>query len=869
MPEDAEEPERVLTEELDKLEDWVQQMEQSRSSHDANASSESGASSFTTPTSGDSDATNDGELAEGDEEVIELFNGAPSQVDETREGETEASDPSLSDIKDNTEVSRGYMQHPNILIPPSAHLAAQLIRKLDLVSSSFPNIPRETLIEQLTALNRLDPIRVPGLDEVPDLSQSLEDIAQGLTDDQTSFEDFQTRLENFQTHLKENPRSRQILEAITPQTDTRYAEAQEHLNQATERLRDEHPEHVNEIEEHRAVIDGTLPSLDNVLNTLQSEVEMNAAGTPGAFEIPSAEVIIVQALYNAAQDNGTPLPREEPRDLDAGSVADNAEGVYPQSREEELRTLIQEVNNYNNKRELLDSLFPDISRSTLYREFTAEELLEGRANPDLAAILDAVPGSRQNLEAILQGLSDTEISVENFRARVEELRTLLDANPSYETALTAALNETAGEKAEIFLNQLIEAFRNRYPVISEELEEYYRAIREYIEKPREMPMPRINIETRYAEAQEHLNQATEQLRDDNPELMNEVEEYRAFIDELDGVFNPPQSEAATDAAGTTGALETPDVEVIGAQEVSNMVQTASALSGMSILARIIWRNLKHLQDFYKGVGKLRNDVEALNQKYADGEITREDYELGVDEAVRGLEELFRERVSKPLDAIYPNWASKVLGIKEENRPGEDNALSANSEPSGEELAQEFIEHIADGDFYFAAAVDYIVPSMTESQLDAFLTEIRNRVSTEAARPSAARGTANAEPSEVRGVLKVPVNGESDEVDAEAYERFNGVPSQKDETGQVETEILGGFTSVKTRDDTDPQDKHLFGKEYDEDNRIEKNGQETPPPPPEDESTDSEDDPINKQESTAREATNPQDGDDAIEDLSGS
>ena len=506
------------------------------------------------------------------------------------------------------------MRHPNILIPPSAHLAAQLIRKLDLVSSSFPNIPRETLIEQLTALNRLDPIRVPGLDEVPGLSQSLEEIVQGLTDDHISFEDLQTRLENFQTHLKGDPRSRQILEAITPQTDTRYAEAQEHLNQATERLRDEHPELVNEIEEHRAVIDGTLPSLDNILNTLQSEVEMNAAGTPGAFEIPSAEVIVVQALYNAAQDNGAPLSfsdvaREEQRVFDAGSVADDTEGVYPQNREE-FRILIQEVDKYINKWRLLDSLFPDIPRSTLSREFTAEELLEGGANPNLAAILDAVPGSRQNLEAILQGLSDTEISVENFRTRVEELRTLLNANPSYETALTAALNETVGEKAEIFLNQLIEAFRNRYPVISKELEEYYKAIREYIER---------------------------------------------------------------------------------------------------------------------------------------------------------LRDRFKEEVSEGGD--------------------------------------------------------------TESL------------------------------PEVDGVPKVSMNGELGEVDAEAYERFNGVPSQKGETGPGETE-----TPANTRDDTDSQDTPSYGKDHDERDGTEKNDQEPSPHTFENTSTGIEHDPINNQETTARETTDPQDED---------
>ena len=481
---------RVLTEELDKLEDWVQQMEQSRSSHDANASSESGASSFTTPTSGDSDATSDGKLSEVDEVVIELFNAVPSQKSETRQDETGDSDSSLSNSKDNTEVRRGYMQHSSTIIPSLAHLTVQQMRKLDLVSSLFPNIPRETVMEQLM-LPSSEQSTNPGLAAIREsypgpIRQNFEAIVQYLTDDQISFEDFQTRFENFQTHLEEDPRYIQILEAIMtrPNIETRYAEVQERLNQATERLRDEHPELVNEIEEHRAVIDGTLPSLDNILNTLQSEVEMNAAGTPGALEIPSAEVIVVQALYNATQDDGAPLPREESRDFDASSVADDTEGVYPQNREE-FRILIQEVDKHINKWRLLDSLFPDIPPSTLAREFTVGELLEGRANPDLAAILDEGPGYRQNLEAILQGLTDTEISVEDFRTRVEELRTLLDANPSYETALTAALNETLGEKAEIFLNQLIEAFRNRYPVISEELEEYYRAIREYIERLRD------------------------------------------------------------------------------------------------------------------------------------------------------------------------------------------------------------------------------------------------------------------------------------------------------------------------------------------------------------------------------------------------
>ena len=361
------------------------------------------------------------------------------------------------------------------------------------------------------------------------------------------------------------------------------------------------------------------------------------------------------------------------------------------------------------KLELVSSLFPNIPPETVMEQLMLQSS-EQIIHPGLAAIRDSYPGPiPQSLEDIVQGLTDDQTSFEDFQTLLEDRRTHLEEDPLFRQFLTT-MRET--------------------------------------------------------EPEEHLNQATERLRNDNPELMNEVEEYRAFIDELDGVFNPSQSEAATDATGTTGALETPDVEVIGAQvsnimqttamrmfghvqseaateaagtteavetsdvevigaQVSSMVQTAGAFAGTSILARIIWRNLKHLQDFYRDVGKLRNDVEDLNQKYEAGEITQEVYKLGVDEAVRGLEELFPERVSTSLDAIYPNWASKVLGIKEENRPGEDNARSANPEPSGAELAQAFTTHIADGDLYSAAAVDYIASSMTEADLNSFLTEIRN------------------------------------------------------------------------------------------------------------------------------------------------
>jgi hypothetical protein len=112
------------------------------------------------------------------------------------------------------------------------------------------------------------------------------------------------------------------------------------------------------------------------------------------------------------------------------------------------------------------------------------------------------------------------------------------------------------------------------------------------------------------------------------------------------------------------------------------------------------------------------------------------------------------------------------------------------------------------------------------------------ISTEAARPSAAR-----------------VNGELDEVDEEGRELLNGVPSQKGETGPGETE-----TPANTRDDTDSQDTPSYGKDHDERDGTEKNDQEPSPHTFENTSTGIEHDPINNQETTARETTDPQDED---------
>ena len=69
-----------------------------------------------------------------------------------------------------------------------------------------------------------------------------------------------------------------------------------------------------------------------------------------------------------------------------------------------------------------------------------------------------------------------------------------------------------------------------------------------------------------------------------------------------------------------------------------------------------------------------------------------------------------------------------MGIPKEHLPTKSNATSANSEFSAEELAETYIESLeslADSDFYFATAVDYIAGSMTDSELELFLTEIRN------------------------------------------------------------------------------------------------------------------------------------------------
>ena len=377
------------------------------------------------------------------------------------------------------------------------------------------------------------------------------------------------------------------------------------------------------------------------------------------------------------------------------------------------------------KLDLVSSLFPDIPRETLLEQLILQSPEQGihsnlreirdlirtaTGYPNRIPLLDEVPTEissfSQSFEAIIQGLNDDQLSVGDFETHLEDFKTHLEADPR--------------------VKQILEEFMSQ---------------------------------TKYPDAQELF----EQLRAENPELVNEVEEYRAVIEALEDVFNPPQSDAAIDAAGTTEALETQDPEairaivqnaatrmfeevqsdaaidatgttealetqdpeVIGALEVSNIVPTASAFAVVSILVRIILRNLKRLKDFYKKVGQYRDEVDSSNRRYENREISQETYELEVKECIGKLYKLFSKPVSTSLDTVYPNWTSKVLGIQEEYLPSESNLRSANPEPSGREFAQALIKHIADGDLYFAAAVDYIAPSMTESHLDSFLTEIRN------------------------------------------------------------------------------------------------------------------------------------------------
>ena len=361
-------------------------------------------------------------------------------------------------------------------------------------------------------------------------------------------------------------------------------------------------------------------------------------------------------------------------------------------------------------------LFPSIPQERLLKLLTTPELVEELTNPHHIPSLDEVSGSSQTFEDILRGLTDDQTSVDDFRSFVETHGTRLADDPVYR--------------------------------------EMWARVRH-----------QLTDESSYTKAQEFSDSVIDQLRNENPELVREVE---AYVETLSGMFKKQDPEVNTGVEGESagpnssdatspGAVGEIEVENVNAEVfesthgIGNVMQTAEAgawvgiqevswRADISILGRIIWRNLKNLRDFHEKVEKLQGDVKSLNQEYENGTISPETYELRSNEALRELDRLFPETISDPLDTIYPSWKSKVLGIKEEHRPVENNTLSANPEPSGEELAEAFIEPIAAGDLYCAAAVDYVAASTTESESESFLTAIQAAVSNrEVGEPSGTNG----------------------------------------------------------------------------------------------------------------------------------
>ena len=252
----------------------------------------------------------------------------------------------------------------------------------------------------------------------------------------------------------------------------------------------------------------------------------------------------------------------------------------------------------------------------------------------------------------------------------------------------------------------------------------------------------IYTEARYAESQKFIDQLIDRLHNENLRDSSEKQDAQAntgiesetfasLPEDHDVISIPVNSEGI----GPNGDITRPGGDDLHASYRGDPTASAafvieSRLPGMiARLIRIISENVRKLKDFHEKVGKLRDDVEWVNQEFENGDISKGTYELRISKPLTELDSLFPENVAERLDAIYPNWKSRVLGINEGYRPAKSNSLSANSEPSGEELAQGLIEHTADGDFYFPAAVGYIATSMTESQLDAFLIEIRNSEAT--------------------------------------------------------------------------------------------------------------------------------------------
>ena len=349
------------------------------------------------------------------------------------------------------------------------------------------------------------------------------------------------------------------------------------------------------------------------------------------------------------------------------------------------------------------SLFPDIPLESLLKLLTMPELVEASTNPNHIPSLDGVPGSSQTFEEILQGLTDDKVSVEDYSAIVEQHQTRLANDRIYRgfwartrARLTYAIN---AEEVQEFSDPVIEQFRNENPELAREVDAYVETLSDMFQEP---------------DPEENAGVESSSLGPNSPD-------------------ETPLGAGGEIEVGDVNA-EVPEI----AQAIGDLMPTAvgdewvairqlSWRADVSILIRIIWRNLKHLQNFQVEVEKLQNRVKSLNQEYENREISPEIYELRANEALRALDELLPEIVSKSLDAIPLNLKSKVLGIKEEYRPAGDDALSANPEGTGAELADAFIAHIADGDVYFAAVADSVATSMTASESESFLTAIRTAI----------------------------------------------------------------------------------------------------------------------------------------------
>ena len=303
------------------------------------------------------------------------------------------------------------------------------------------------------------------------------------------------------------------------------------------------------------------------------------------------------------------------------------------------------------------------------------------------------------------------------------------------------------------------------------------------------------------------------------------------------------------------------------------------MNGFAKIFRTLVRTIRELSQQYKEFSRdfdaLKREVADSIQTFENGNISSEELKSQLSQAITRLNEIFPEHVSKSLDVIYPNWESKVLGIREEHLPTE-----ANSECSPEELAEAYREGLADGGFHFITAVDYIVASMTDPERDSFFSEPRNSevpgvadgdfhfaitmdyIVASMTDPERDSFFSELRHSEVLGVEeydrafreyiqrlhdRFSANGESDEFDEEANNPLNGVPEQVGGRRQAETDNSDTSIPTNPSDNTDSQEMPTHGAEFDERNGDEQNVPETSPSPTEELSPDISHEPINNSE----------------------